>query len=130
MMLIVNENGVVSFRWQNPVEIVDVENESVPIISFEEAKDAFIESMRLVLTGTDYLENMEEDLESGAMESNEIHITKVVLANEFFPVKDTLDKYELKPCWLFFGYDGVLGQMSRDVPTCEMILDASTGAII
>ena len=128
--LMINENGVVWLRWQNPVEIVNVEHDDIDIISFEQAKQDFAESMRLVLTGTDFLSDMEEDVASGLMDNNEIHINKVVLGNEFFPVKDSKDEYQLMPCWIFFGYDGWLGDISRDLPTCEMMLDAATGAIV
>ncbi|MBD5560467.1 MAG: hypothetical protein HDQ87_08970 [Clostridia bacterium] len=130
LVLAINENGVVGLRWQNPVEIIGIEDETVPVIGFEQAKDAFVKNISLALTESSFLEDLDKMLQSGFMDDNEIHITRVVLGNQFLPAADTPGEYKLMPCWIFLGYDGWLGDMSRNVPTCELMLDAVTGAVV
>jgi len=122
----IDDTGILSFRWHNPVEIVEVENENVPVFTLEQAKKAFEEKMKIVLANTKFLtEDSGED--QGQIV---ININRVVLGNQFVPVKDKMAEYRLTPCWIFLGTDTWLGEMSEEHPTCELLLDAIDGSIL
>lgn len=123
----IDDTGILSFRWQNPVEIIEVENKNVPVLNFEQAQEKFEEKMNLVLVNTKFLESNESNEN---MSTPEININRVVLGNQFVPVKDVSDEYRLMPCWIFFGTDTWLGEMSEKLPTSQLMLNAIDGEIL
>ena len=123
----IDDTGILSFRWQNPVEIVEVENKNVPVLTFEQAQKKFEEKMQLVLVNTKFFD---EAASSEKTDSHEININKVVLGNQFVPVKDVPNEYRLMPCWIFFGTDTWFGEMSKKLPTSQLMLNAIDGEIL
>ena len=83
--------------------------------------------MNLVLVNTKFLESNESNEN---MSTPEININRVVLGNQFVPVKDVSDEYRLMPCWIFFGTDTWLGEMSEKLPTSQLMLNAIDGEIL
>ncbi len=131
----IDDTGILSFRWQNPVEVVEIENENVPVLTSEEIKEKFKEKMQLVLVNTEFLktdtEFLKTDNESGEeLKENKMEIDRIVLGNQFVPVRDVMDEYRLMPCWIFYGTDTWLGDMSEDMPTSQLMLNAIDGEIL
>ena len=112
----VDAEGITSFRWQNPVEIIETVNENVQVISFDEARASFDTYIDILRSAGDYI--------SG---NSTIEITDIVFGYEFIPVRDSLSVFDMVPCWFFLGYDGE----SRTLHTrgAQLILNATDGKI-
>ena len=119
IMIDVDDTGILAIHWQNPVEIVEVENKNVAVLDFDAVKEKFQSDMELVLSNGAY-----------SQVESEVNITKIVLGNQFVPIQDNMDEYRLMPCWIFFGNDSWLGEMSEEVPTSEVLLNAIDGSIL
>ena len=92
--ILVDARGVQRFRWQNPVEIVETVSENVQVISLDEARKSFDTYIDILRAAGDYVDG-----------NAPIEITEIIFGYEFLPVKDSLDVFDLVPCWFFMGYD-------------------------
>lgn len=92
--IIVDAEGVADFRWQDPVEVVEVVNENVQAISFDEAHKAFDAYIDILRSAGQYIGG-----------DPTIEITDILFGYDFFPVRDSLITFDMVPCWFFMGYD-------------------------
>jgi len=121
--VVVDDTGICSFDWFNPVEIVAVENENVEIIDLEQAKQIFSENMDRIVSG---FEMGEVD-----MMMLKVKVNKVVLGFQYLPVKDHFDEYRMTPCWIFMGNDSIFAIESWiSGPCSQMTLNAVDGSIL
>lgn len=81
-----------SLTWIDPIEILSVENENVPLLSFDEIMQIFEKQifMNIYLDGTE----------------NTVVVTDVFFSYRCVPKRDS-DQYYLLPVWDFVGYDTI-----------------------
>lgn len=83
-----------SVTWFDPIEVLSVENENVPLLSFDEIMKIFEKQifMNIYLDGTE----------------NTVVVTDVYFSYRCVPKRDS-DQYYLLPVWDFVGYDTIFG---------------------
>ncbi len=87
----VKEDGIKSFIWQRPGEIVKTINQNVTMLSFEEVQKIFKNQISI------------QDFEIGQSNVIDIKINKAALSLMRVPIQNTFDEYYLLPVWDFFG---------------------------
>lgn len=112
----VDAEGITSFRWQNPVEIVEIVSENVQVVSFDEARKSFDTYIDILRSAGNYIGG-----------NSTIEITDIVFGYDFFAVKDSLTEFDMIPCWFFLGYDSE----SKTLHTrgAQLIINAIDGKI-
>lgn len=112
----VDAEGITSFRWQNPVEIVETVSENVQVVSFDEARKSFDTYIDILRSAGNYIGG-----------NSTIEITDIVFGYDFFAVKDSLTEFDMIPCWFFLGYDSE----SKTLHTrgAQLILNATDGKL-
>lgn len=97
-------NGTINkILWENPSEVVNVENKNVQIISFDEARERFEKQMDYWLT-LDVENKSIAELEVFFAPGTEIVVNKVELGLTKLLMKNT-NTYMLIPTWNFMGYE-------------------------
>ena len=114
----VDENGVRSFEWRNPLEIVETMNENVLLLEFDEIKGQITQAIEL---GYAYM----SELMGGG--ENTVTVDRIVLTNVLVPMKNTVDYQMLVPAWVvFYEEDLGLGEPLRDF----IAVNAVDGSIV
>ncbi len=101
------EDEILSFKWENPVKIVQLENENVMTMPFKDIMDIFEQQMSLIYN----VEKISRDAPSNdgheefinSIESGQINITRITLGMERIPVENEMNRYRMVPVWRFFG---------------------------
>ncbi len=103
----VDENGIQSFDWENPTEVVKEMNSNVPIIGFDDAKERIRQYMKFAFA---------KRTEGREILEQHITMNKIVLTNVLAPIKDEPDYHMFVPAWVVY-YDQVdgLGQSNTSV---------------
>ena len=126
-------NGdIAELEWDNPSIITQIDNNNAKIISFDEAKDAFIKQMDLMLTPT-VAEGVDEEYYAIFGEETEIHINKIELGLTKILTPNSHNEYKLIPTWSFSGYDkNVVDDTNMNIgaTTCFVCVNALDGSII
>lgn len=124
-------NGkVVSAKWNNPSEVVTVDNENVQTKYWEEIKEIFLKHMDYVLSpepisnggGTET--TIFSDETEIVINRIEFGLTKVIMENS--------NKYKLIPTWSFLGYDSNYVQkgVNQGAKVCFVTINAIDGSVI
>lgn len=125
------QNGkVVKAFWKNPSEVVNVENDNVKIMEWEQIQEIFISRMGYVLS-PDVISN--KDFQNSALYRDHagIFINRVELGLTKLIVKDTKEDYRLVPTWSFMGHQVYEGEpSSTDSGTCFLTINAIDGSIV
>lgn len=96
--LFVNEEGVVGFWWENPVQIEDTVAKSIEILSFEQIQELFVQAMKNGLSWAS-----EHPTSSGVLNpTRKGHVNRILLSCAFIQERNNPDHYLLVPAWLFF----------------------------
>ena len=120
IMIQVDDMGVKMINWFNPVEIIEVENENVKVLNYQEIQELFSKNMDYIVSGMD----------TGNMTVN-VSISKVILGFQFVPIKNNYDEYRMIPCWVFKGNDNAIADTTfANVPANQLILNAIDGSIL
>ncbi len=90
----VDETGIKSFVWRYPIEVMEVLNQNVLVLSFDEIKERILEYIKL---GFSYTIEKHKDLTD-----QNIEVTKIVLTNVMIPIKDETDYQMLAPAWIIY----------------------------
>lgn len=90
----VDETGIRTFEWRYPVEVMEVLNQNVLVLSFDEIKERILEYIKL---GFSYTIKQHKDLTD-----QKIEVNKIVLTNVMIPIKDELDYQMLAPAWIIY----------------------------
>ena len=90
----VDDTGLLSFEYSQPIEINEIANENVAILSFDEIKEIFKKQMQI-----NYAWNVDEHILSQTVTINRIELGLAMVAR-----KDSAG-YMLIPAWNFYGYD-------------------------
>lgn len=119
----VDENGVASFEWKNPIQLDEVINESVEILPFDVIKDIFFKEIVPINTYQ----------EGSYIDHLTIDIDRITLGLVKVASKDA-EGYMFVPAWDFFGK---LSELSGDVFFTDgtygqsfMTINAIDGSII
>ncbi|MBQ5361128.1 MAG: hypothetical protein IIU47_08820, partial [Lachnospiraceae bacterium] len=80
----VDAEGITSFRWQNPVELVETVSENVQVVSFDEARKGFDTYIDILRSAGNYIGG-----------NSTIEITDIVFGYEFIPVRDSLSVFDM-----------------------------------
>lgn len=97
----VNSDGIVGFSWNNPMEVVAVENENTPLLPFEEVSQRMEEQIK----------NTTASLSMGDPESDgqRILVDRITLSYLMTRKPDNPDEYYFVPVWdacgnIFYHY--------------------------
>lgn len=90
----VDETGIRSFYWTNPLDETNVMNINVSLLSFENIKDRIRKDIEF-----GYSQSEEEGRVRG---KSHMTVSKVVLSNVLVPIKDDLNHQMLLPAWLVY----------------------------
>ncbi len=90
----VDDTGVLSFEYSQPIEVNEIANNNVELLPFDDIKEIFKKQMQI-----NYAWNDDEHVLSQAVTINRIELGLAMVAR-----KDNKG-YMLIPAWNFFGYD-------------------------
>ena len=93
--IVVNEQGIAEFNWQSPSNVVEILNNDVEIMSFEESIDIAMQQMSNSLWSHDGVINQT------------LIINKITLDLTRVKIKGSNDEYMLIPVWKFYGENWV-----------------------
>lgn len=92
--IFVDEVGVRSFFWSNPLEVVEIMNSNVALLPFNDIKERIKMSIKF---------GYSKRVENGQISSlHEMTIPRIILTNVLVPIKDDLDNQMLLPAWLVY----------------------------
>lgn len=122
--VVIHEDRIVNFHWQDPYEIGKIIRPQVGLLPFEEIMNIFGTIAPLSV------QSSENDSGRKSKANNGMHITEIRLG--YMPVlcKDNPNQWELRPVWDFIG-SRILPLETYDVPCYSlMTIDAVDGTII
>ena len=92
--IFIDETGIRSFMWRNPVEIVEVMNPNVKLLTFEDVKGNIRNNIQFGLSNS---------IEAGLIKNDlKVSVNAIILTNVLVPIKDDLDHQMLFPAWLVY----------------------------
>ncbi len=96
-----DQKGLVSFSWYNPVEISEIVNDNIEVISLDQALENFD-----YVIDTFYSYYVSHDTNIWGDWSENLLVTKIQFGYQFRRIKDVPDEFELVPCCVFYQNDG------------------------
>ena len=97
-----DESGIRALIWNNPLEVVEVLNDNVSLMQFDEIKERIRKYINF-----GYSKRVENGQVSG---EKHVSINKITLTNLLIPIKDELDYQMLVPAWLiYYKYEEIEG---------------------
>lgn len=121
ILIEVNDSGVVSFQWHNPIDITDITCENVKVMTLSEAQAAFLTNMEFLVANASIGEYDTQNLK--------VEINCVEFGYQFLPIRDTYNEFWLVPCWVFYGQDSIWENV-YNVSTSQMIINAVDGSLV
>jgi beta-lactamase regulating signal transducer with metallopeptidase domain len=101
VQVMVDDDGILGFSWRAPYENIRVTQEDAPVLSFEEAREAFEKNTLEGLEERRYMDEATEEENGFGLDLIEIDIDKIQLG--LTRVTDEEGGFELVPTWDFFG---------------------------
>lgn len=93
----VDQNGIRSFNWSFPLEVVEEMNSNVKLMPFEDIKERIRKTIEF---------GYSQSVDSGTIAGqNYLIIDKILLTNIMVPLKDDPNHQTLQPVWLTFYHD-------------------------
>ncbi len=93
--VMVNNNGIVSFKWDNPSAIKDTVNQNVSILPWEDIKEKAIQQL--------CIKNISEYITGVDQEKMSIKIDRITLGMMHVAKIDNQNEFMYIPVWDFFG---------------------------
>ncbi len=124
IILVVHENKIVNFSWQDPYEIGEVMQATTHLMPFEQIMGVFGAIAPLSV------QNTENDMGRKSQANNGMRINEIRLG--YMPVlqRDNPNQWELRPVWDFIGAR-ILPRETYDWPCYSlMTIDAIDGTVI
>lgn len=119
IVLFVDDEGVASFSWNSPLEIVKKEVDNIEILPFEQAQELMRQAMYNGLSWTG-------NKETGSAFSG-AYVRRIALSYCFTPVKDNPDEFYFTPTWfVIMQFNG----MAENVSAFSFALNAVDGTRI
>ena len=118
------EGEIEEIRWENPSQIVKVDNENVKILPWSEIQKIFEKQMEFLLTPSS---------EGGDSmfwwKPSDVKIERITLGLAKMLMKDS-GEYKLIPVWNFFGRDNSNSDMEDAEEKCYVTINALDGTIM
>lgn len=95
ILLFVDDKGIATITWSNPLDVVRTEVESIEILPFEQIQELIKQA---IFNGLSWLGNRD----SGKSMGSYYHVTRVALSYCFAPVMDSSEEYYFTPTWFVF----------------------------
>lgn len=112
LTIYIDDYGVLSFSWSQPLEVTATESENVPLIPFDEVESRISSQLKIqTMWNKDADADEEEWIESRRLEVNKIVLSYLVVAKS-----DSMSSFYLIPVWnvcgdLYYHYkDGYLNR--------------------
>jgi len=94
----VDETGIKTFEWRNPIEVMEVLNRNVLVLGFDEIKERILEYIKFGFSYT--VEKLKE--KNAELTGQKIEVNKIVLTNVMIPIKNETDYQMLAPAWIIY----------------------------
>ena len=119
---VVQAGKLVSLKWQNPSEIVQIDNENAKLLPWDTIEQRCKEQLDRMLTPATY---------SPSGEPTAIHINRIELGLTKLLMPNS-ESYKLIPTWSFLGYDEGFSSQATDVGAeiCFVTINALDGSIV
>lgn len=119
---VVQAGKLVSLKWQNPSEIVQIDNENAKLLPWDTIEQRCKEQLDRMLTPVSF---------SATGEPNAIHINRIELGLTKLLMPNS-ESYKLIPTWSFLGYDGAVPSQADDAGAaiCFITINALDGSIV
>ena len=93
----VDQNGIRSFNWSSPLQVVEEMNSDVKLMPFETIKERIRKTIKF---------GYSQSVDSGTIAGqNYLSIDKIILSDIMVPIIDDLEHQMLQPVWLVFYHD-------------------------
>ena len=119
LRLYVDENGIQSFEWSRPLEIVETMNENVLLLEFDEIREQITQA---IAHGYAYMSE-----KMGGSGNYAVTVNRIVLTNVLVPMRDTVEYQMLVPAWLVF-YQQQMG--AAEPLTAFIAVNAVDGSLV
>ena len=119
---VVQAGKLVSLKWQNPSEIVQIDNENAKLLPWDTIEQRCKEQLDRMLTPATY---------SPSGEPTAIHINRIELGLTKLLMPNS-KSYKLIPTWSFLGYDEAATSRADDAGAaiCFVTINALDGSIV
>lgn len=119
---VVQAGKLVSLKWQNPSEIVQIDNENAKLLPWDTIEQRCKEQLDRMLTPVSF---------SATGEPNAIHINRIELGLTKLLMPNS-ESYKLIPTWSFLGYDEAATSRADDAGAaiCFITINALDGSIV
>lgn len=115
LILYVTEKGVEYMRWSNPYTLLEVANENVALLSFEEVQDCVRTYMQLGFA-------------QGVSDVDSIMVQRVVLTSTLVHVREDLETGYRVPVWAIFYLSDLDEKMGY--PQSVLLINALDGSLV
>ncbi len=116
IMAVFDDSGLRYFEYVNPV-IEESREEAQSLLSIPEMKERTIEQLKI-------------SYGDSRNKNTKIYITGVEMAYQFIPIKDDMENYWIKPCWIVWGYLDQFDQVYAPANQALIVIDATDGSIV
>lgn len=121
--IFVDETGIRSFSWFKPLEVVDVLNTNVSLLSFEDIKDRIRENIKFAYS--------KGQSEGWLISAHKMAINNIILTNVLVPIKDDLNHQMLLPAWVvYYTSSSVVNGKEYKDPIAVFAVNAIDGSSI
>ncbi len=121
MRIYVDDTGVKTFAWNNPIETVEVLNQNVLVLNFDEVKERILGYIKY---GYSYVVQQFKDRGS-ELSDQKIKVKKIVLTNVMIPIKNETEYQMLVPAWIIY-YDQEAGMNTVSAFIAVNAIDGSS----
>ena len=126
----VTNGKVTAVSWYSPMDIVEVENDNVKTLSFDEVYECFKSQMQSQYSKNTYLENgwFEEGDEYFENVEVLIRINQIEQGMFRIKIKDNSEEYRMVPAWIFKGSTFCDGDFLTE--ESYVVINAIDGSVI
>lgn len=130
----VQNDQIVKVTWNNPSEIINVDNENVQTKPWEEIQEIFKKQMDYLMSPTP-IKSDDPSTATFFIEKTDVHINRVELGLTKLLMKDSQDDYKLIPTWSFLGYQTSASRPAQEGvnvggEVCYLTINAIDGTVI
>lgn len=134
LYLEIQNDEAVKVRWENPSEVIRIDNESVATKPWEEIQEIFKKQMDYLMSPSPS-GNADPSNSTFFFEKTDVYINRVELGLTKVLMKDSKDDYKLIPTWSFLGYENsdsrpVQEGVNIGGEVCYLTINAIDGTVI
>ena len=134
LWIIVQNDQIVKVTWNNPSEIIAVDNENVATKPWEEIQEIFKKQMDYLMSPNPS-GNADPSNSTYFFEKTDVYINRVELGLTKLLMKDSKDDYKLVPTWSFLGYESSPSYPAKEGvnmggEVCYLTINAIDGTVV